>query len=324
MRFEVSSRRMRLGRWLPWVAAAAILTWLLTRVSGTEVLAQLGSGPHLGLLSYIFMVCALVVATDAWATRVTLRLCGVRRPLAELVLVRGALNVAGLVHLAAVQVLFGVYLRRHTDGFRRTVALVALLAASQMGALLVLGSGGMILPVRLPPAVRLVGGLGAAGFLAGALLLRFAGPWLARGGARLAALAGEIEAGRGPLTTRNVLAATAVRVVHAAALAAGLWGGLRLWGIDVPFTHGMALMPWTILAAFLPITPGGIGTTQAAMVWLFTPYASESAVLTLSLLWTTYGLLSQGLIGLLCSAALPWSLRPPTPGAEAPQDPEPR
>jgi len=48
---------------------------------------------------------------------------------------------------------------------------------------------------------------------------------------------------------------------------------MKVWGIDVPFWVAVTLVPAVALAAVLPISPAGLGTTQAAMVFFFAQYA---------------------------------------------------
>lgn len=312
--FPSGSGKTWTRRILPWLIAASILGWLLRRVPMAEVAIQLRSGPHLLLFAYIFVACAAIVLADGWATGFTLARCGVQRPLGEWIAMRGALNIAGVLHLAAVHVLFGFYLNRHVGNSRRSAALVALVFLTQMGALVLLGSGSLWLPSHLPGSVRLFFALAIGGYLAAVFLLPHLRGLLQRAG---------IDPADHSFTPANLLAATAARLVHAAVLVGGLWGGLRLWGIEVPLIDGLFLLPLTILAAGLPVTPGGIGTTQAAMVWLFSTYgpasstpANEAAVLTFSLLWTTYGLFSQFLLGLTCLALLPKGFfDPPSTGS---------
>jgi uncharacterized membrane protein YbhN (UPF0104 family) len=57
----------------------------------------------------------------------------------------------------------------------------------------------------------------------------------------------------------------------------------------------------------LPITPAGLGTTQAALVLVFSPYAPfptpevrAAAVLAFGLIYYLLGIVSQALMGLCC------------------------
>jgi hypothetical protein len=65
--------------------------------------------------------------------------------------------------------------------------------------------------------------------------------------------------------------AGAARLPHMLFPVFAYWGALRLWGIPVPLAQGVATVPVVLLINAVPITPLGLGTTQAAMVLLFSP-----------------------------------------------------
>ncbi len=86
----------------------------------------------------------------------------------------------------------------------------------------------------------------------------------------------------------------------------GHWFAMRAWGIPVPFVVAATIMPAVVIAALLP-TPGGLGTTQVALVYFFSSYASgatgddrEAAVLAFSIVHFVYGVLSQLAVGVVC------------------------
>jgi uncharacterized membrane protein YbhN (UPF0104 family) len=75
----------------------------------------------------------------------------------------------------------------------------------------------------------------------------------------------------------------------------------------VPLSQGLSLVPVVLFVNAVPITPLGLGATQAAMVLLFSPYVLQPAaevraavVLALSLLYYFFGLMAQTLLGLWC------------------------
>lgn len=85
------------------------------------------------------------------------------------------------------------------------------------------------------------------------------------------------------------------------------WGALRLWDVPVPLSQGLSLVPVVLFVNAVPITPLGLGATQAAMVLLFAPYVPQpsaevraAVVLALALLYYFFGLVTQALLGLWC------------------------
>jgi uncharacterized membrane protein YbhN (UPF0104 family) len=103
------------------------------------------------------------------------------------------------------------------------------------------------------------------------------------------------------------LRAAAARLPHLLFLVLAYWGALRLWGIPVPLAQGLAVVPVVLLVNAVPITPLGLGTTQAALVLLFSPFVPlpdpevrAAVVLAFSLTYYLCGIVAQVLIGLWC------------------------
>jgi len=64
----------------------------------------------------------------------------------------------------------------------------------------------------------------------------------------------------------------------------------------IPFTYVVSVLPIVILIGLIPVTIGGMGTRDAAFVYLFSPYSSSSASITVGLF---FSLLRYWLLGLL-------------------------
>jgi uncharacterized membrane protein YbhN (UPF0104 family) len=95
---------------------------------------------------------------------------------------------------------------------------------------------------------------------------------------------------------------------HMALVVLGNWIAMRVWGIPVPFAIAMTIMPVIAIVSVLPISPGGLGTTQVAMVYFFSAYASgasaddrAAAVLAFAIVHFVYGVLASVVIGLACT-----------------------
>lgn len=111
---------------------------------------------------------------------------------------------------------------------------------------------------------------------------------------------------------RHVLRAVGSRALHTATLLGGHYVAMHIFGIDVPIGAALARLPVLVVVNALPISPAGLGTTQAAAVVLFsgfapgdTPAQREATVLAYSL---SFHVLSQGfgaLFSLPCLRYLP-------------------
>jgi uncharacterized membrane protein YbhN (UPF0104 family) len=126
--------------------------------------------------------------------------------------------------------------------------------------------------------------------------------------ARLPVLAPLFDAG-----VRGHALAVLGRLPHILFVVIGQWIAVRVWGIDIPFSAGMAVVPVVVIASVLPITPVGLGTAQAAMVLLFSDFAAgasvddrQAAVLAFAIVHFVYGTLGSLTVGLAC---LPFARR---------------
>jgi uncharacterized membrane protein YbhN (UPF0104 family) len=63
------------------------------------------------------------------------------------------------------------------------------------------------------------------------------------------------------------------------------WVTLPAFGASVPLAYLAATVPVVLLIGAVPITPAGLGTQQAAMLYFYRPYAPEPALLAFGLLF---------------------------------------
>ena len=75
--------------------------------------------------------------------------------------------------------------------------------------------------------------------------------------------------------------------------------GTQAFGIDVPFVLVLAVTPMIEAIGGLPITPGGLGTQQAAMLYFFGAYGSEAAIVAFGFSLPIAFMAVRSLIGLL-------------------------
>ena len=293
--------RRVLARLWPWLIALAILAALFARIPRQALFHALKTGPWLSLGLYTWVQWLLVLTADSFAIRVSLAITGFREPFSRLVLARGATYMLGLVNYALGQGSLGVYLQRSGVTALRAAGTMIFLMTVNLGVLLVIAAlglwaGGSPQTAYLNLAPVFYGlGLGMALYLA-------AVGWRPRALQDNQVLAPLVQAG-----LRGHLRAAAARLPHLLLLVLAYWGALRLWGIPVPLAQGLALVPVVLFVNALPITPLGLGTTQAALVLLFSPFVplpdpevQAAVVLAFSLIYYVCGIVAQALIGLWC------------------------
>jgi hypothetical protein len=310
--------------WLPWLVAAVILGALAARLPRAQIASALATGPfwRVGLCAAAVAISAF--GADAWATRVAFAETGVRCPLRGVLLARGATYLLGLLNSVAGQGGMGVYLHRAGIGALRAAGMVLFLIGSQLAALAAVAAAGVTADAvsggtgALSRALPLLGSL-AAVFAFYLILVAWRPAWLAR----REILAPAFAAGGG-----GFLRATAARLPQMVLMIAGLWLGLRLWGIPLPLGRGLVVIAVVVLVMVVPVAPSGIGTMELAVVELAAPYAPTGApsspayggrgglgwrgaavapkanVLACTLVYHLGSVAAQGLLGLLCLALL--------------------
>lgn len=302
------------GAWqriVAWAVATVILFLLFERVRWTTLAAALERGPYLLLAAYVLFEILIGLPVDAYATRAALAGAGVRRGFRELLLARGASYILGVLSYFAGQGGVGVYLaRKGVRAAQATGAVLFLMVTNGLVLVWIAAAGLLLDPPDLGSPERtlslqilvLVTLMGTLAYLA---VLRLRPAFLTRH----AALAPLFQAG-----IPGHLRAAAARLPHMLLLAVLHWGAFRVWGIPVPFVRGVSLMPIVLLVAAVPITPSGLGTTQALQVLFFSPYAPEAgqaareaSVLAFSLAHQVFSLLGMALVGLLCLSGLDFS-----------------
>ena len=89
-----------------------------------------------------------------------------------------------------------------------------------------------------------------------------------------------------------------IRIAYFAGFIGVFFIGALSFGVDVPFTLAMASVPAILLAGALPITPAGLGTQAAAMLFFWSAYGDRGAIVALGLVLPVTLTLTRVLLGL--------------------------
>lgn len=100
---------------------------------------------------------------------------------------------------------------------------------------------------------------------------------------------------------------------------------LTAFGVRVPLLHLIVMLPIVWMIGSVPITVMGLGTVQAAMIWLVARFAEGSgtpeeitaAVVAYSLLWAISGHVAHFAIGAVCVSRLPKNIWMPKKDKQA-------
>lgn len=285
-------------RWVIRTVVSVSVVAVLVTVASTDGLRQafgeVRGAVWLASLAVFLTGHALNAAKYRWLLqdpRATIGLC-LRAHFAGLVANLGLPGVAG------GDVVRATYLLPHGVATRAvTVASVLdrLVDTATLG--LLIGAGALVAGV--PPALStanigvrwpLIGaGVGALALGAAVVLLKRK----KGGGVSLASLAGDIGGRSGAIAA--AVAVTAV--VQSAFVMTNVWMAADL-GLDIGLAPWFVAWPLSKIIAILPISLGGIGVREAALVSLLAPFGAPSALVFVSgLLWQGV-LMVSGLLGL--------------------------
>lgn len=285
-------------RILPWALGLAIVAIIAARVPYAAFAGAIAKGPHLVLALVDAAVVVGLLAADTLATWIGLRVLAVRWGFKKVLEIRGATYLLSLLNYAVGQGGIGYYLHREGVAPLRAVGMTLFLMGTTFATLLVVTTttwashGATIAHGAM--WWTLVAGMAA--FVVYLVAVALSPAFIARRDT----LAVLFEAG-----VRGHAIAMLARLPHVALIVLGHWFAMLAWGIHVPFLAAVTVMPAVVIATVLPISPAGLGTTQAALVFFFADYAAgttgddrSALVLAFSIVHFVYAVIGQALVGL--------------------------
>lgn len=336
----------RLRRFLPLVVAALALGLVLSRMDYQRLMEAMRQAPITQLLLVSAAGAVLNCGADTLAMLFVFRWFGLSLRFFDLYTIRAATYTLAVInyHLGQLGII----------GFLHRVGKVPLAKASGwvlfivgvwVGLLLLIASLAALLGGPQGAALWPVLALFGAGMVVYVTLLLWQPPWLRDPEHALAAvgLSPKSKERAGPLgkvlirvwtvlvaLLQPLLAvgilghirALVVRLPHLTILTLWHFFALRCFGVQVPLSIAVLYLPVIFAVGSLPISVQGLGTTQLAADYFFTPFApgGKEAVLAYSLSMTGISILSNLTLGLLFlrrGAALGLSTTAPVPIVEA-------
>ena len=305
-----SDARRRVRTALTVALSAALLVALLLSVDPPALRAALAAADR-GLLAWAagLSLCIHLIVEPLLLWWI-LRLMGHRLPPRDVWFMLVAVAPLKLLTPAKSGVLFGaIYLRRR-HGTPTAEALSAMLVDKAHNAawmlsvltLLVLAGFDAAWLERAPLTALAAAGATTLAALAGAWLLRgrlrsLAGAALATT-PRLREKLGQLTAALWKLTWSQQLGLFVATGVIVSAGFVQMYLMLRAAGVAVPLGTAYLTMPLIVLAGTLPVTAGGVGSREAAILLLFVAWGSPEQLLLAGLLNTGVHYLLPGLLGL--------------------------
>lgn len=310
----------RVRQAIAWVGSLAVLGLLFSRIPFGGVIDQLKTLPGWAVPLGLALLVGITVADTLATWSGFQRLIG-PVSLKELTLARLVSYLLAAINYVVGQGALVVFLGRATNVPRtRIAAAVLAMAAGNFALLFALAAAGWLGP-REPAALGaiLVGvGIAAVGY-AGLLVAR------PQAVSRMRVVSDLVSFGLG-----GHLWVTLVRLPHVVFLTSYSLALLWAFGVDVPLSSALVGLPIVWVISLIPVSVQGLGTSQAAMVALFSGHAvgkspaeAEAAVLASSLFAFALMTVFQCLLGVVClrtqvGASLRTEVTPPL-SVEAPR-----
>lgn len=283
-------------RALPILVSIAVLAWLVRQVEISELLVVLSPGIAWRMTAALILYGALTLLLEALSMRLlipgdvpgfgTWTAARIKCASYLLAILNYALGVGAVV----------VLLRRRTHlGLAEAASLVLLISSVDMVVVLsTIAVGGAFLK-GIAPAVP--------GALVATVLLGFpAALWLLRTPRKLGPLESlrslPIFAALRGIPLPRLMRLFGLRVLFVGCFAALCSVTFPLFGVRAPLAD---IVVGTLVVGFvagLPIAVAGLGTSQAAFLFLFSDYASQEALLAQSLVLSAGMLMLRGLMGI--------------------------
>jgi hypothetical protein len=283
----------------PWLLGLAIVIAIVTRVPLDAFGAAIHAGPHLQLAAVDFAVIVVILVTDTIATWLALRVTGVRWTIARTMWVRGATYILSLLNYAVGQGGMGYYLHRSGVSGLRAAGITLFTMGTTLATLLLLTTAAWAIGGQATSTATWWTLVGCCAAFAVYLVVIALRPAVI---AHREILAPMFETG----LIGHALAMLG-RLPHVIIIVFGHWLAMLAWGIPVPFGVAATVMPAVVIAGVLPISPAGLGTIQAALVYFFSDYAAGATaddraalVLAFSIVHFVYAMLGQLAVGLVC------------------------
>jgi Lysylphosphatidylglycerol synthase TM region len=289
--------RKRLGRLFAWIVTVALLGYLLSRVSLTEVVRAVKTTPG-WTVPVLVATVLLIYLADSLAIWRTFAWFLARLSFGEVLVVRGATYLLAMVNYAVGQgaIVYFVNRSRGVPVARGTGAVLLVMGINVL-LLLFLATLGLFFAPSVPPAITTIVVVAYAGLAVYVALLIWKPAFLTSRPVFDVLLNAGIK---------GHLKALAVRIPHLLSLLLYSYLALRAFGVRVPIGDAMLRLPIVYFIAVLPISVQGLGTTQMAWKLFFAQYApgppevQVATIFACSLFSQAVGIGVQSLLGLAC------------------------
>jgi uncharacterized membrane protein YbhN (UPF0104 family) len=288
--------RRTVQRVLPALVSAGILAWLLRGVDPDALVHALDLRVAAVMGVALLVYGAVTLWIEATSIQRLLLTVPAHLPLWTIAKVKSASYLLAILHYALGAAALSLLLHRRASLPLGRAASIVILVAS-VDLIVVLGlAGASAASLRSGPEIH-------AGLLIAALVLFFGGLTLLRVPASLGPLERlrqlAIFEGLRTVPPARLLELFGLRVAFGLCFVSVCAAAFQAFQVPVPILRVVPGMLIVALVAALPIAVAGLGTSQAAFVFLFAGYASQEELLAMSLVLSAGLMLLRAGMGLV-------------------------
>lgn len=252
-------------RLMPFVVGGGLVAYVLSRLDFATFLRAIRRINVAGFVAFALAFNVLLILADVYATTYVYRRTVGPVKYKELLIIRAAAYLPSMVNHHIGQAWLTYFLSKaYKAPIARAAGATLIVYVTTFGALyLFLLCGLPLNHDRLPWLLPTVAAVGAGGILYAALLL-----------VRPVTLAGRsLLEPAFEIRLRGHVKAILVRLPHVFIQFLGAWVPFLFFGVKIPFTDALAMMPVLMFVVTLPVSPQGLGTRDALSIALFSGYA---------------------------------------------------
>ena len=289
-------------RAMPWVVAVALVTLLVRRTGGQAIADAFAQANVIYLLVTTFLCTLINFTIDAFSLSRCVSWFNAPLSFRRLAPVKAAAYLVGILNynVASGGIAFWVA-RRCRVPFLEAAS--TMLFVNVVDALLLVGLMAAGIPVlrgEVADAVKVIAAVAVLGFFAQLVFWRFGRHWPLLG--RLWGWPLFASFRKADLTHYGKLAA--MRLVFLLVFIGNYWFAVKAFHLEIPPLHVIAAVPVISFVGIVPVTVAGLGTVQAATIYLFRDFAPEASLFALSLAVTAVMTALRALLGLLFFASV--------------------
>ncbi len=289
-------------RGVPWLVAIGLMTLLVRRTGGEEILRALAGADVVFLLLATLLCTAINFSLDAFSLSRAISWFNAPMTFTRLAPVKASAYLVGILNynVASGGIALWIARRCHVPFLE---AVSTMLFVNAVDALLLVGLMAAGIPVLREPvgtAVLTITAVAIPGFVAQYIFWIYGEhlPLLGR-------LWGwPVFASFRRARLPHYLKLAAMRLAFLLVFIGNYWFAVRAFHLDIPALQILAAVPVISFVGIVPVTVMGLGTVQAATIFLFNDYASEASLMALSLAVTAIMTALRALLGLPFFAAV--------------------